>query len=218
MSINANPFATFANPAVDYLTDAFQRSVLFLDVLRQRGNQYREHAARTAPHVLSFNFEVVMDGRQLERPVNYGLVRIRPPEGVELDPMKRPFVVVDPRAGHGPGIGGFKAESEIGAALHAGHPCYLIGFLPEPMPGQTIEDVTRAEAKFLQRVIELHPQADGKPCIIGNCQGGWAVMMLAALYPELVGPLIIAGAPLSYWAGVHGKNPMRYTGGLLGGS
>src|SRR4029079_5860789 len=88
-------------------------------------------------------------------------------------------------------------------------------FLPEPMPGQTIEDVTRAEAKFLQRVIELHPQADGKPCIIGNCQGGWAVMMLAALYPELVGPLIIAGAPLSYWAGVHGKNPMRYTGGPL---
>jgi hypothetical protein len=75
MTSNANPFATFANPAVDYLTDAFQRSVLFLDVLRQRGNQYREHAARTAPHVLSFNFEVVMDGRQLERPVNYGLVR-----------------------------------------------------------------------------------------------------------------------------------------------
>src|SRR4029078_33380 len=133
MTSNANPFATFANPAVDYLTDAFQRSVLFLDVLRQRANWSRARAARRAPHVLSFNLEVVMDGRQLERPVNYGLVRIRPPEGVELDPMKRPFVVVDPRAGHGPGIGGFKAESEIGAALHAGHPCYLIGFPPEPM-------------------------------------------------------------------------------------
>jgi hypothetical protein len=42
--------------------------------------------------------------------------------------------------------------------------------------------------------------------------------MLAALRPELFGPLIIAGAPLSYWAGVRGKNPMRYSGGLLGGS
>ena len=43
-------------------------------------------------------------------------------------------------------------------------------------------------------------------------------MMLAAMRPELFGPIIVAGSPLSYWAGVHGKNPMRYTGGLLGGS
>jgi hypothetical protein len=43
-------------------------------------------------------------------------------------------------------------------------------------------------------------------------------MMLAAMRPELFGPIIIAGSPLSYWAGVHGKNPMRYTGGLLGGT
>jgi hypothetical protein len=43
-------------------------------------------------------------------------------------------------------------------------------------------------------------------------------MMLAAIRPELFGPIIVAGSPLSYWAGVHGKNPMRYSGGLLGGS
>ena len=43
-------------------------------------------------------------------------------------------------------------------------------------------------------------------------------MMLAAIRPELFGPIIIAGSPLSYWAGVRGKNPMRYAGGLLGGS
>ena len=36
--------------------------------------------------------------------------------------------------------------------------------------------------------------------------------------PELFGPIILAGSPLSYWAGVHGKYPMRYSGGLLGGS
>jgi hypothetical protein len=54
--------------------------------------------------------------------------------------------------------------------------------------------------------------------VIGNCQAGWAVMILASLRPELFGPLIIAGAPLSYWAGVRGKYPMRYSGGLLGGS
>src|SRR5271166_183180 len=206
------------DPALAYLVDATQRQVLFWDTMRQRGEKYREQSAKAAPHVLDFAVELVIDGRTLERPVNYILVRVVPPKGMETDLARRPFVVVDPRAGHGPGIGGFKADSEIGVAFKAGHPCYFIGFLPEPMPGQTIEDVARAEAIFLEKVIALHPQADGKPCVIGNCQAGWAVMMLAALRPELFGPMIIAGSPLSYWQGVHGKNPMRYTGGLLGGS
>jgi hypothetical protein len=210
-------FGLFA-PAMDYMVDAAQRTVLFWDVMRRRGNQYREHLAQTAPHVLDYEAELVIDGRTLERPANYALVRIVPPKGVEIDPLRRPFVVVDPRAGHGPGIGGFKADSEIGVAFKAGHPCYFIGFLPEPMPGQTLGDIARAEAIFLERVIALHPDADGKPCVVANCQAGWAIMMLAALRPELFGPIIIAGSPLSYWAGVHGKNPMRYSGGLLGGS
>ena len=205
-------------PAFNYMIDAAQRTILFWDVMRQRGNAYREHLAETAPHVLDYKAELVVDGRKLDRPVNYVLVRIVPPKGIEIDPKSRPFVVVDPRAGHGPGIGGFKADSEIGVALKAGHPCYFVGFLPDPMPGQTIEDIARAEAIFLEKVIALHPEADEKPCVIGNCQAGWAVMMLAALRPELFGPIIIAGSPLSYWAGVHGKNPMRYSGGLLGGS
>ena len=208
------PFAT----ALEYIADAAQRSVLFLDVMRQRGNQYREHLAETAPHVLEYKVELVLDGRSFDRPVNYALARVVPPQGIEIDSQRRPFVIVDPRAGHGPGIGGFKADSEIGVALKAGHPCYFIGFLPDPMPGQTIGDIARAEAVFLEKVASLHPQADGKPCVIGNCQAGWAIMMLAAVRPELFGPIIIAGSPLSYWAGVRGKYPMRYSGGLLGGS
>ena len=207
-----------AQQAVDYWTDGWQRTILFWDVLRQRSDQYYQERAKAVPHVLRFEHELVLDGRTLERPVNYGLVRVKPPAGVSIDLRKRPFVVVDPRAGHGPGIGGFKADSELGVAMRAGHPCYFVGFTPEPIPGQTIEDIMRAEAVFLEKVIALHPQADGKPCVIGNCQAGWAVMMLAATRPELFGPLIIPGSPLSYWAGVEGKNPMRYSGGVLGGS
>ena len=201
-----------------YGLDAFQRSILFLDVMRQRGEHYEQHAAMKAPNVLKFDCELIMDGRKLPRPVNYALVKIAPPPGVEIDERLRPFVVVDPRAGHGPGIGGFKAQSEIGVALHAGHPCYFIGFLPVPEPGQTLQDIASAEALFLERVIALHPQANGKPAVIGNCQAGWAVMIVAALRPELFGPTIVAGSPLSYWAGTRGQHPMRYTGGLLGGS
>jgi hypothetical protein len=204
--------------AMEYMVDSGQRTVLFLDVMRRRGDQYREHLAETAPNVLNYSVELIMDGRKLEHPVNYALVRIIPPRDVEIDLDRRPFIVIDPRAGHGPGIGGFKADSEIGVAMKAGHPCYFIGFLPEPMPGQTIETIARAEAQFIEKVTALHPDADGKPCVIGNCQAGWAVMILASLRPELFGPIIVAGAPLEYWAGVHGKYPMRYSGGLLGGS
>ncbi len=134
------------------------------------------------------------------------------------NPKNRPFVIIDPRAGHGPGIGGFKAQSEIGMAIEAGYPAYFIGFLPEPVPGQTIEDIAKAEAQFLEKVIEMHPEADGKPFVIGNCQAGWAVMLVAAERPELFGPILLAGSPLSYWAGVRGKNPMRYTGGFWEGA
>jgi Protein of unknown function (DUF3141) len=204
--------------ALDYWIDAGERWALFLDVLGQRSARYEEHAARAVPHVLKFPFALVMDGRRLPRPVNYALVRITPAPDIDTDERRRPFVIIDPRAGHGPGIGGFKAESEIGVALKAGHPCYFIGFLPDPVPGQTIEDIAHAEAAFLERVIALHPQAEGKPAVIGNCQAGWAVMLLASLRPDLFGPVIIAGAPLSYWAGVRGQYPMRYTGGLLGGT
>jgi pimeloyl-ACP methyl ester carboxylesterase len=202
----------------EYWQDAWQRSILFLDVLRQRGNIYLEQSAKEVPHVLGFKAELVRDGRTLERAVNYALVRIIPPDGTMPDPTKAPVVVVDPRAGHGPGIGGMKQESEIGVALAAGHPCYFIGFLPRPMPGQTIEDVCRAEAIFIAEVAARHPQAEGKPVVIANCQAGWQIMMTAAIKPDLTGPILLAGSPLSYWAGVRGKNPMRYLGGMLGGT
>src|SRR5688572_26974268 len=70
--------------AWDYWVDAWQRTVLFLDVLRQRSEQYYAEKAKATPHVLSFDAELVLDGRTFERPVNYGLVRIKPPQGVVL--------------------------------------------------------------------------------------------------------------------------------------
>ncbi|MBS7812230.1 DUF3141 domain-containing protein [Roseococcus pinisoli] len=202
----------------EYWVDAMQRTVLVLDALRQRGDTQIERAERLAPHVLTFEREVLVDGRTLPRPVNYALLRITAPEGVVTDPRKRPFVVFDPRAGHGPGIGGMKQDSEIGVALRAGHPCYFVGFMTDPVPGQTIEDVCRAEVHFLERVIALHPEAEDKPCLIGNCQAGWQIMMMCAMRPDLPGPIMVAGAPLSYWAGKRGMGSMRYSGGLLGGS
>ena len=216
-----NPFETASGNITtawpEYLVDAFQRSVLFLDLMRQRGNEEIEITSRPMATVLSFSHEVLMDGRSLPRPMNYTLSRIVPPSGIETDPRKRPVVVVDPRAGQGPGVGGFKAESEIGDALNAGHPVYFIGFGATPEPGQQFLDVVEGQVKFFERVVELHPEAP-RPFAIGNCQAGYQTLMVAILRPDLFGPCLVAGSPMSYWQGVHGKNPMRYAGGLLGGS
>ena len=206
-------------PVFEYMVDAAQRSVLFWDVMRQRGNQYREHLAETAPHVLDYEVELVVDGRTLERPVNYVLVADRSAGGrrdrSDAPALRRRRPARRARPGHRRLQG---RQRDRRRASRPGIPAISSASCPSPMPGQTIEDIARAEAVFLEKVIALHPEADGKPCVIGNCQAGWAVMMLAAIRPELFGPIIVAGSPLSYWAGVHGKNPMRYSGGLLGGS
>ena len=75
-------------------------------------------------------------------------------------------MIVDPRAGHGPGIGGMKDSSQVGIALRNGHPVYFVAFHPEPEPGQTIADIGWAEAQFLLKVQELDPEAEGKPVVV----------------------------------------------------
>jgi Protein of unknown function (DUF3141) len=89
----------------EYAGDFWQRSVLFLDILRERGNQREEMLAHGVTSVLMYDSELVMRGDELPHPVNYSLVRVIPPEGAEIDDRKRPVFVIDPRAGQGPGIG-----------------------------------------------------------------------------------------------------------------
>jgi pimeloyl-ACP methyl ester carboxylesterase len=216
LSVPPNPLEFFR-----YAQDVAQRQVLFWDTLRQRGDQFVERTAQGLPPVLHFAYEIVLDGRSFDRPVNYALLKITPPEGVVVDRNKRPYIIIDPRAGHGPGIGGFKDDSQVGVALRAGHPVYFVIFYPDPEPGQTLIDVTAAEQRFVKKVRALHPKS-AKPALIGNCQGGWAAMMLATASPDDTGPVVINGAPMSYWSGAWSEgasdNPMRYAGGMLGGS
>ncbi|MFC4525057.1 DUF3141 domain-containing protein [Dyella halodurans] len=204
-----------------YAIDMAQRSVMFWDTLRDRGSEFVKRTAGKPQPVLHFDYEYILDGREFARPVNYALLKIRPPEGVTVDARKRPYLIIDPRAGHGPGIGGFKDDSQVGVALRAGHQVYFVIFFPDPEPDQTMLDVCAAEQEFVRKVRSLHPDS-GKPVLIGNCQGGWAAMMIATTDPDDTGPIVINGAPMSYWSGAwsegEGDNPMRYSGGILGGT
>ncbi|WP_286188894.1 DUF3141 domain-containing protein [Labrenzia sp. R5_0] len=204
----------------DYWKDAAQRMVLTMDTLRQRGDIFLDHEEAGCPPVLIYDYEVVLDGADLPRPSCYMLLKIIPPADLpcrDPKPWKRPYIIIDPRAGHGAGIGGFKPDSQVGVALHDGHPVYFVAFKRMPEKGQTLADVTHAEAAFVRKVMELHPEAPN-PVVTGNCQGGWATLLLAAMNPDLTGPVILNGAPVSTWSGRVGENPMRYNAGVLGGT
>lgn len=200
-----------------YALDAMQRSVLFWNTLRKRGNIYVEQMVDNHPPVLVFEHRIIMDGKDMPRPTNYKLAEIVPPDETRANRTRRPVVIIDPRAGHGPGIGGSKRESQIGMALDAGHPVYFILFDSDPVPGQTVADVEASETAFIEEVVRRHPRAP-KPTVIGNCQAGWALMLLSANKPGTTGPIVLNGSPVSYWAGIPGRDTMRYMGGLMGGA
>ena len=47
------------SPYFNYIIDAAQRTIVFWDVVRERGNAYREHLAETAPHFLDYQVELL---------------------------------------------------------------------------------------------------------------------------------------------------------------
>jgi hypothetical protein len=95
-----------------YQRDVLERSILFFDTLRRRANAMLEHERLALPPLLNFKSEALLDARQFDPPANYALLRISE-VGDKcwddcVDPAKPPVIVIDPRAGHGPGPGGFK--------------------------------------------------------------------------------------------------------------
>lgn len=162
-----------------YWADVAWRGVATMDTLRERAANMQQHAAAGMPPLLHFESKTVAEGRECTPPSNYRLLRItRCGTDAWEKHVKRgatPVMVVDPRAGHGPGIGGFRRASEVGMALLEGHPTYFVVFDPEPVEGQTLGAVIETLARSIDIVAMRHR---GKPPIVyGNCQGGWAVAM-----------------------------------------
>ncbi|MEC4718093.1 DUF3141 domain-containing protein [Noviherbaspirillum sp. CPCC 100848] len=205
--------------ASQYQLDFFQRSIMFFDTLRERADNMFAHESAGMPPPLDFDYETILDARHFDTPANYALLRItrcRDHFAKEyVGEEKPPVIIIDPRAGHGPGIGGSKHDSEVGISLHEGHPTYFVIFFPLPCENQTLVHVLKALRRFADEVAQRH---GGKsPILYGNCQAGWAAMLLAADCDQLTGPIVLNGSPLSYWSGASGVNPMRLAGGLMGG-
>ncbi|MEZ4602872.1 MAG: DUF3141 domain-containing protein [Desulfobacterales bacterium] len=200
----------------------------------ENGNTHFDHKKQQAPGV-DLDYDLILDGRSLERPVNFSLSASR--TGVMRMPLSRstrttgkipwkkisrippngPSLLSIPGAGHGPGIGGSKRDSEIGMALNEGHPVYFFVFSADPMQGQTLVDVHNAQIQFIEEIIKRHPAAENRPLSATAVARMGPAHSSARTASDITGPMVFNGSPLSYWAGVKGKNPMRYRGGLFGG-
>ncbi len=202
-----------------YAVDVTQRAALFMQALTERGDRLLEDEHAGLPLRLKFPFELILDARKFPEPAGYSLLRILPDGDACFERCEgansRPVIVFDPRAGHAAGIGGFKRDSELGMALHRGHPVYFVAHHMQPCEGQTLARVHHALRRFVAEVAQRHPGE--KPTLYGNCQAGWAVALLASDCAGVTGPTVLNGAPLSYWGGEAGVNPMRLAGGLTGG-
>ncbi|SCK20491.1 Poly(3-hydroxyalkanoate) synthetase [Variovorax sp. HW608] len=222
MNTQSIPQGAFAQDAAlaAYWLDLLWRAVETADTLRQRAANMAEHEAAGMPPLLHFESEQIADGHDLEPPCNYRLLRVTRCGSDALERHVRkgaaPVMVVDPRAGHGPGIGGFKRDSEVGMALLEGHPVYFVVFDPEPAEGQTLGAVVRTLAVFIDLLAARH--RNQRPIVYGNCQGGWALMLALSHCRHRAALAVLNGSPLSYWAGERGVNPMRLLGGFTGGT
>ncbi len=202
-----------------YSIDLTQRSVLMSDVLRRRGNQYFDYMAASMPPITPFPLEAILDGRELDRPVNRTLVRVTDRRTADTgrrsewgDQTKRPIIFQDPDAGRGL-ISASRYTSEIGLAIDTGHPTFLILVQPGTIRGQTMDDLVAATRIFAETVREICPH-DQPPAFVGNCQAGWQMALSAAQSPGVEGPVVPVGAPLSYWSRGEETHSLRYAGGL----
>jgi poly(3-hydroxybutyrate) depolymerase len=109
-----------------------------------------------------------------------------------------PTLVLPPQAGHDSCIVDYSPEqSQMGAILDAGlSRAFTLDWI-----GATEETKRAGIDDYLEVVERAVRRLGGKVNLIGDCQGGWLATIYAALAPEHVNTLTIAGAPIDFHCG-----------------
>jgi poly(3-hydroxyalkanoate) synthetase len=109
-----------------------------------------------------------------------------------------PTLVLPPQAGHDSCIVDFSEDqSQMRTILEAGHErAYCLDWI-----GATAETADASIEDYLDVVDQAVDHVGGRVNLIGDCQGGWLATIYAALSPERVNTLTIAGAPIDFHAG-----------------
>ena len=109
-----------------------------------------------------------------------------------------PTLFLPPQAGHSSCIVDYDPEqSQVLTALQAG--LTRVCSLDWVRATQQTKDASIEQ--YVAVVGEAIDHLGGRVNLVGDCQGGWLAVIYAALYPETVATLTIAGAPVDFHAG-----------------
>jgi poly(3-hydroxybutyrate) depolymerase len=109
-----------------------------------------------------------------------------------------PTLLLPPQAGHDSCIVDYDPDqSQVRTALGAGLTrVYSLDWL-----GATDATKHAGISDYLAVMSEAVERLGGRVNLVGDCQGGWLAVIYAALHPETVHTLTIAGAPVDFHAG-----------------
>jgi poly(3-hydroxyalkanoate) synthetase len=179
----------------DYWASAFRRSATPADL----GVEYLEWLALTSkvreptwstPHAVAWENRVA---------------RLRDFSGARPAPRSPvvPTLLLPPQAGHSSCIVDYSPEqSQVGAMLDAGlNPLASLDWIgaTEATKDAGVEEYLATVTRAVDSLTA--DRADGRVNLVGDCQGGWLAVIWAALNPERVHTLTIAGAPIDYHCG-----------------
>jgi len=172
----------------DYWTGALRRGATPLELALDSVDWWTAMLDRRKPDWPSRN-EVVLDG---------GFAALRDFSAGSRSSVM-PTVVLPPQAGHHSCIVDYSREQSQMATIKAAglERAYSLEWIgaTEETKDTTVEDYV----DFIEHSIEAI--GGGPVNLIGDCQGGWLAAIYAALHPERVNTLTLAGAPIDFHAG-----------------
>jgi poly(3-hydroxybutyrate) depolymerase len=176
-------WAVACSGAADWLTMAVTRGPFAVDVVR-----WLSLVGRRTPPSWTLPHEIVFAAP---------LARLRD-FSVSHRCGLTPTLVLPPQAGHDSCIVDYSPEqSQMGAILDAG----LERALALDWVGATPETADASIEDYLDVIDCAIDHCGGVVNLIGDCQGGWLATLYAALHPERVNTLTLAGAPIDFHAG-----------------
>jgi poly(3-hydroxybutyrate) depolymerase len=109
-----------------------------------------------------------------------------------------PTLVLPPQAGHDSCVVDYSSEqSQMRTILASG----LQRALSLDWVGATEQTKDASIEDYLDVIHRAVEHCGGRVNMIGDCQGGWLATIYAALYPEQINTLTLAGAPIDFHAG-----------------
>ncbi|GAA1383283.1 hypothetical protein GCM10009613_12510 [Pseudonocardia kongjuensis] len=159
--------------------DAARRSLLWLSTMADRREpqwHLKNEIALATPFALLRNFT----------------------EAEHRDDAVVPTLVLPPQAGHSSTVVDYSPQQSQLAMIRAAGLTRLYALDWRPATTATRKVTITDYLEVIDRSIR---RMGGRANLVGDCQGGWLATIYAALHPERVNTLTLAGAPIDFHAG-----------------